>query len=119
MPNRLDHCLIVIAACCILTAGPAEAGARLYDMSIYLSADGARRDGTLNPNLAATEKSPRPVETRDFQTADRGSSGDGISKLPSEQPSSTVPGNVLSHARTALYISVHSLASLPSASMIV
>ncbi len=80
MPNRLDHCLIVIAACCILTAGPAEAGARLYDMSIYLSSGAARHTGTLNPNLAATEKSPRSVETRDFQTADRGSSGDGISK---------------------------------------
>ena len=72
MPNRLDHCLIVIAACCILTAGPAEAGARLYDMSIYLSADAVRRDGTPSPSLTAAENSPKPVRYRESPSAKPG-----------------------------------------------
>ena len=72
MSKRLDHSVILIAACCILTAGPAAAGNRLYDMRIYLPTGAARHVGTPSPGLAATERSPSPAGTRDYQTADRG-----------------------------------------------
>ena len=72
MSKRLDHSLILIAACCFLTAGPSEAGRRLYDMSVFLPTGAARHVGTSSPGLAATERSPSPVGTRDYQTVDRG-----------------------------------------------
>ena len=38
MKKRLGHGLIAIIASCLLAAHPAEAGSRLYDMSIFLNA---------------------------------------------------------------------------------
>ncbi len=87
MSNRLVHNLVVIAACCILTVGPAEAGNRLYDMSIYLSAGSDRRDGTSSPSLAAADKSPKPVGSRYSPTAERGNN------------QSTALGGILSEVR--------------------
>ena len=77
MSGRPSLNWLSIAALCVVAAGPVEAGNRLYDMGVFLPGGEARPGATVNPGLAAAEKSDAPVWTPLSQTADRGKSGDG------------------------------------------
>ncbi len=71
MSGRYNHSLMAFAAACVMATSPVEAGSRLYDMSVFLSAGGA------------AERSPTPVGTGYYQTAARGDSG-GLGGILSE-----------------------------------
>ena len=96
MSKRLDQSLILIAACFIFAAGTAEAGIRLYDMSVYLPSSVAHITGTSSSNLMASDNSINPVGTGGYQIADRGPSNNGGSK-PLEGFLSEVRLGVLKH----------------------
>ena len=72
MSKRVDLSLILIAAMCILTAGPATAGSRSNDMSVDPFAGATRDADPSSANLAAAEEAPKPIETREYQIANVG-----------------------------------------------
>lgn len=58
MPRRPRLGLISIATLCVLAAGPVEAGRRLYDMGVFLTASDESRAAPASAGRAAAESAP-------------------------------------------------------------